>query len=84
MKTILVVLVDGDAVCAYPFEPEDAKKVSELRAMVKEACKDLHAHDRFNGKPQIRCQLVGVDMPACSPDGFFASIVNDIMDKVTT
>ncbi len=79
MNTVLVLLLNGDAVCAYPIEREDAKQISTIRQKVQER---LRAEGGAN--MNVRCQIVSVDMPGCSPDGFIASLVNDILDKVST
>lgn len=83
MNLVLVVLFNGDAVCAYPLGPEDAKQISVIRQKVQERVRaEVYAP---RGEPvKVQCQIVQVDMPGCSPDGFIASLVNDILDKVAT
>lgn len=82
-QLILVVLFNHDVVCAYPIGPEDAKQISTIRQKVQERARAEVYVPR--GEPlNIRCQITEVDMPTCSPDGFIASLVNDIMDKVST
>lgn len=82
-QMVLVVLFNGDAVCAYPIEPQDAQQISTIRQKVQERARaEVYVP---HGEPfKIQCQIVQVDMPCCSPDGFIASLVNDIMDKVAS
>lgn len=79
MNMVLVLLLNGDAVCAYPFTADDAKQIGDLREKVRAR---LRAEGGAN--MNVRLQVVGVDMPACTPDGFAVALVNDIMDKVST
>jgi hypothetical protein len=83
MNTVLVVLLNGDALCAYPLGLEDVKQISTIRQKVQDRVRaEVYAP---RGEPvKVQCQVVSVDMPACSPDGFIASLVNDILDKVST
>ena len=83
MNQVLVVLFNGDAVCAYPFDKEDAKQISDLRKKVQERVR-AEVYAPRGELPKVQLQVVGVDMPTCSPDGFIASLVNDILDKVST
>jgi hypothetical protein len=83
MNTVLVILFNGDAVAAYPIEPEDAKQIGFIRQKVKERMKAEVYVPR--GEPlKVQCQIVRVDMPVCSPDGFISSVINDIIDKIST
>jgi hypothetical protein len=87
VNQVLVVLVNGDAVCAYPIESGDAAQISVIREKVQEKVAEYNKANpvRFEeDKLKVRCQIVGVDMPACSPDGFIASLFNDIIDRVST
>jgi hypothetical protein len=83
MNMVLVVLFNGDALCAYPFTADDAKQISDLRKKVQDRVRaEVYAP---RGEPvKVQLQVVGVDMPTCSPDGFMAALVNDILDKVST
>jgi len=82
-QMVLVVLFNGDAVCAYPIEPNDAKQISTIREKVQQRVR-AEVYAPRGELPKVQCQIVQVDMPCCSPDGFIASLVNDIMDKVAS
>lgn len=82
-QLVLVVMVNHDCVCAYPIGPEDAKQISTIRQKVQERVR-AEVYAPRGELPNVRCQVVQVDMPGCSPDGFIASLINDIMDKVST
>lgn len=84
--SVLVVLVNGDAVFAYPLAKNDINLIGIIRDRVQKRVEEHNTpRPRFEEDMlKVRLQVVQVDMPGCSPDGFIASLVNDIMDKVST
>lgn len=79
---VLVVLVNDDAVHAYPIDEKDLDKIKELRKQVQERVR-AEVFAQPGELPQVRLQVVNVDMPGCSPDGFISALAEDIL-KVST
>lgn len=79
MTKVLLVLINNVVIYAYLLKQEDMAQLDAIRSQVQErALEEAPLH--ISKMLDVRLQVVDIATPACSPDGWVSSLVEDILD----